>query len=66
MSEVFRKYRSRRIVEAKQVDHSFGLYNPRTGQTQPAQPGDYLVKEPGQPQVIVPQETFRREYEAVE
>lgn len=57
------RYRPRKTIEAKQVNHAFGLFNPRTGQRQQGRAGDYLVREAGQPERIVPQELFRREYE---
>ena len=62
----FKRYRSRRLVEAKQMDHAGSFYDPRSGRKEDFQSGDYVVREPSGHQRIEKGETFQREYEAVD
>lgn len=60
----YKRYRTRKLIEAKQVDHAFGVYDPVTSKRQEGQAGDYLVKD-GNKQWIEPRERFQREYEFI-
>lgn len=62
----FRRYRTRKLVEAKQVDHDFSMYDPRPNHKVEGRAGDYIVKEPGQPQRVEPKERFEKDYEPVD
>lgn len=60
----WKKYVSRRLLEAKQVDHDFGMYDPRTSQRVNGRAGDYLVREGGK-EHIEAKEQFERWHEPV-
>jgi hypothetical protein len=65
MKDTFRRYRTRKLIEAKQVDHGFRMHNPRTGHVEQATKGDYLVREGGKATRVIPREVFELEYELV-
>ena len=62
----WKRYRSRKLVEAKQVTHDGSAWNPRTGQKEDFRSGDWLVRTPDGKQHVERQETFAREYEAID
>ena len=62
---VYKPYRSKRVVLAKPLEHAGTHFDPRTGQKQQFQTGDYLVNDDGK-QRIVGRESFEKEYEAAE
>lgn len=61
----WKRYRSKVLVDAKQVDHDGSAWDPRSGRKQDFRAGDYLVRTPDGKQHVEKQETFRREYEQV-
>src|SRR5579883_2068461 len=62
----FKRYRSKVLIEAKQLDHDGRAYDPRTGKQEPFRAGDYLIREPSGKQRVEKAETFRREYELID
>ncbi len=62
----FKRYRSRLLVEAKELDHDGTYYNPQSGQKDTFRRGDMMVREPGGKQRVEPSERFKQEYEAIE
>ena len=62
----FKRYRSKVLVEAKELDHDGTFYNPQSGQKDTFRRGDMLIREPSGKQRVEPFERFRREYEAID
>ncbi len=56
------RYRSRREIEAKVIDHDGAGYDPRTGQKQNFRKGDLRVKGSAE---VMDGETFHKDWEQV-
>ena len=55
----YEKWRSRQVVDAKELTTDSGLFNPRTGKREEGRAGDYLVLD-GKEQHIVEREHFHK------
>lgn len=64
MSSKYEKYLSRKIVEAKEMDHDGHVWDARTNSKVPFRAGDYSVIEDGKTR-IEPGERFRRYFHKV-
>jgi hypothetical protein len=60
----YEKYRSKKVVEAKELPHDGHFFDPRTGAREPFHKGDFAVIEDGKTR-IENGERFRREHERV-